>query len=103
MDEYQHYFNQNDKFPTVIKLSAPWCGPCKAIAPFFHELANLYEDKTIFLDIDIDELEEINEKFDFKSIPTFYIFYQGEKQFETSGGSKMVIEEIHNKLQTFWV
>lgn len=55
----------------VVCFSAPWCGPCKALAPKFEAIAKEYEEQGPFefLKVDIDECPFIAEKFEVASVP----------------------------------
>jgi len=58
----------------VCKCSANWCAPCKALAPKIESLAQTYDiEKVLFLSIDIEENEEIANKFNITSLPTTLI------------------------------
>lgn len=83
--------------PIVVKFSAQWCGPCKVIAPHFHELSRKYQD-AMFISIDIDDFEELSDRFEVSSIPYFVLLYQGEIIKKWTGGSQSVIDEISSKL-----
>lgn len=54
----------------VIDFFAPWCGPCKRIAPVFEELETLFPSVT-FLKVNVDEAEELSQEFSVQSLPTF--------------------------------
>ena len=63
--------HEKNKSILVCKFSASWCGPCRALAPKVDALALTYEeDKVLFLSIDIDECQEIADKFNVTSLPT---------------------------------
>ena len=62
----------------VIDCWAPWCGPCKMIAPAIDELAKDYQGKIAFGKLNTDENQNIAMKFNIMSIPTFLIFKNGE-------------------------
>jgi len=65
----------------VIKLSAEWCGPCKAYAPTFMSLMDEMEDSgwdVIFSDIDTDEGKEIAQKYGIRGVPATVIIKDGD-------------------------
>lgn len=47
----------NKKIPLYIKWGAKWCQPCKKIQPIFEKLANDYKDKSVFVDLKVDDKE----------------------------------------------
>lgn len=57
---------------------APWCGPCKMIAPVLEELDSAMGDKVKIVKLDVDENQETAAKFGVMSIPTLLIFKNGE-------------------------
>ncbi|KAI8622396.1 galactose-binding domain-like protein [Chytriomyces sp. MP71] len=61
----------------VADFTASWCGPCKAIKPFYAELASKYRHVT-FITVDIDQLKETAAKNQIQSVPTFHFYKGGE-------------------------
>lgn len=57
---------------------APWCGPCKMIAPVLEELDSEMSDKLKIVKLDVDENQETAGKFGVMSIPTLLLFKNGE-------------------------
>jgi len=72
---------------TVVDFWAPWCGPCKAIAPALDELAGEYGDKVQIVKINIDENQEVATQFGVTSIPTLLMFKDGQKIAQKVGGA----------------
>ena len=72
---YEQYANSGQL--TVIDFWAPWCGPCRAIAPTIEELSNEYEGKAVIGKLNVDENPETCEKFGIRNIPTIIFVKNG--------------------------
>jgi thioredoxin 1 len=64
--------------PVLVDFFATWCGPCKMIAPILEEIASA-EDSFDIAKIDIDEAEELCDKYGVMSVPTLIKFAGGEE------------------------
>lgn len=62
---------------TLIKFGAPWCGPCRQLAPIIENLSESITSATI-CDCNIDDEQELGQKFGIRSVPTTIIFKDGE-------------------------
>ncbi len=64
--------------PVVIDFWAPWCGPCKMVAPIIEELAKEYEGKALIGKCDVDSNDEVAGEFGIRNIPTVLFFKDGK-------------------------
>ena len=64
--------------PIVVDFWAPWCGPCKAIAPILNELAEELGDAVKICKVNIDNNSEVASKYEIRAIPTILIFKEGQ-------------------------
>lgn len=62
---------------TVVDFWAPWCGPCRMMAPIFDEVSTSFEGKATFAKINIDEESGAASQYGVRSIPTLMIFKKG--------------------------
>ena len=71
--------------PVLVDFWAPWCGPCKALAPTLDEISKDNEGKIKIVKINVDDNKEIAVKFGIQSIPTMLIFIKGELKEQIVG------------------
>jgi len=77
----------------IIDFYAPWCGPCKKIAPVFQKLSE-ENANVIFIKVDIDEAEAIAEYFQIKALPTFIGIKDKKIVKHCTGGNETILKDI---------
>lgn len=84
----------------LIKFSAKWCNPCKLVSkPLKDYLESNYDD-LVYVDIDIDEFDDIDEYFNIDKIPYFVIYKEGNKTNDfISGNIKDIVSNLDKILK----
>ena len=91
-------FDEEIKEGTVfVDFFAEWCGPCKMMAPIIEEVEKELTNIK-FIKVNVDETEEIAMRYGIMSIPTFFLFKEGELSNKMVGGhSKQEVIDFINK------
>jgi thioredoxin len=87
---------QNEKRPIIIDFYASWCGPCKAIAPHFQDLAEMYQN-ICFIKVNCDIGDDIAELFQVEALPTFILLKNRIETARFCGGRQSQLDDLVRK------
>lgn len=93
---------KNDGVPLLVDFWAPWCGPCRAMAPEFEKAARVLSPKVRFAKIDTQSNPDAAIRYNIRGIPAFILFQNGREVARLSGARPAAALEqfVNQKLAT---
>ena len=73
------------EIPVLVDFWAPWCGPCRMVAPVVDEIAEQYDGRVKVVKLNTDENPGIAGQYNIRSIPTLMIFKNGQRVEQVVG------------------
>ena len=74
---FNEIINQNKL--VLVDFYADWCGPCKMLAPIIHEIKEELSERVYVIKVNVDEEEDLSNKFNIYSIPTLVLIKDGKE------------------------
>lgn len=80
--------------PVLVQFTAPWCGPCRQVAPYVEQIAQHYEGRLVVAKINIDTNQSFASHHGVRAIPAFLVFKDGKVVDRLLGPSRSQLDAI---------
>jgi thioredoxin 2 len=84
-EEQLEPFVQRTELPVLVDFWAPWCGPCRAMAPHFERAARSLKDRVRLVKVNTEEAPQLAARYGIRAIPTLVLFRNGAEAKRMSG------------------
>jgi thioredoxin 2 len=76
---------RDSALPLVVDFWAPWCGPCRMVAPELEKLASTHSGEWLIVKVNTDEVPELGDRYRIRSIPTMAVMHHGQELARVAG------------------
>lgn len=86
----------------LVDFWAPWCGPCKQLAPVLDDIAEEKKETITIAKVNVDNEQDLAMKYEVMSIPTLILFQKGEAVYRTTGAKtkSKLLKELSSYIQS---